>query len=179
MASDDEPMKVSIQPRSSYILTWQYFVFILTMAVGNAAIVLGVHHLTMLDPSSAKNPMFLTMFLVSTSALVGPRLKSISTFLSMVGLHLLAGLVCYTIVQVMFIALGDVEPWFLSRFLIYLPVAPLLIFALPYILSRLYNDISVTRSTLKPLAIVSGLIVMAGILASGDWIFEVLTQASR
>lgn len=178
MASDDEPMKVSIQQRNAYEFTWQMLVFLLTIAVGFAAIEIAGRHVFALDSHSPRSTNFLVL-MVGPMSLFGPKLKSIRTFFSMFGVYMLAGIVCYAIVQVMFIILVDVEPICLKRFLLYLPVSPLMLLVIPQLVAKLHPPAVFQKSTLKPVTIASGTIAMAGILAGGDWLFDVLTQAGN
>jgi len=178
MASDVEPMKVLIQQRNAYVFTWQMLVFLLTIAVGFAAIEIAGRHVFALDSHSPRSTNFLVL-MIGPMSLFGPKLKSIRTFFSMFGVYMLAGIVCYAIVQVMFIVLVGVEPIYLQRFLVYLPISPLMLLVVPQLVSKLHPPTLVQKSTLKPLTIASALIVMAGILAGSDWLFDVLTQAGN
>lgn len=177
MASDDEPMKVSIQPRDSTVFTWQMLVFILTMAIGFGALEIVARQLIPVENLSPRGTALLVIAL-GPLGVFGSKLRSIRTFMSMVGVYVLAGIVCYSIVWSMTFMLVDVEPRFLNRFLTYLPVVPLMLLVLPRIVAKVPPRSLVQKSTLKPLTIAMAMIAIAGVLAGGDWLFDVLTQAS-
>ncbi|MBK9183159.1 MAG: hypothetical protein IPM83_08565 [Ignavibacteria bacterium] len=173
MASDDEPMKVSIQRYQTSTVSWQGIVLVIGLSIAYALIASSVKVWLELDRHSPDTSVLIIVVSSSSYWLSRGVISWKKAFIAGT-IFLCYALAGFALAQFLYTLLRGVEPLILNRFLIYLPISVLALVVVPMLALRFIQSLPTQRPTLSPIVLMVLVIAFTLMIAGAEWL-QVLT----
>lgn len=174
MASDDEPMKVSIQPYATSGLSLRALAMMIVLSLVYATLVSFIKIWLGLDRLSPDTSVLIMV--VSTSGIWVSKADSTWKSVVLIGLLFLGfALIGFASAQLLYLALRGIEPLLLNRFLIYLPLSFLALVVVPRLARDFVIKKPIHRLSLKPWTTALLVILFAAFIAGAELLQSVIS----
>jgi hypothetical protein len=167
MASDDEPMKVSLQPYATSGLSLRALAMMIVLSFVYAMLVEFIKIWLGLDRHSPDTSVLIIV--VSTSGIWVSKAGSTWKSTILTGLLFLGfALVGFASAQLLYAGLHGIGPLLLNRFLIYLPLSILALVVVPRLARSFVIEKPIHRLQLKPFTTALLVILFAAFIAGAE-----------